>query len=87
MIKKQVTILNESGLHARPGSILVKEASKFESDIQIIKDGKEVNAKSMLTVLSLGVSKGQSLEIQVSGPDEKEAIDALVSLVEKKFGE
>ncbi|WP_339060423.1 HPr family phosphocarrier protein [Tepidibacillus marianensis] len=87
MIERQVTITNELGLHARPVSILIKEATKFKSDVKIVMGDKEVNAKSIMGVLALGAVKGQQLGLKVSGPDEENAINSLVTLFEQNFGE
>lgn len=81
MVKEEVIIQNAIGLHARPASILVKEASKFTSEITVIKDNKEYNAKSILSVLSMGASKGDLITIKAVGLDEVLAINTLTSLV------
>lgn len=86
-MKKSVTLLNESGLHARPVAMFVQEASKYKSNIMIEKDGKQVSAKGILGVLSLGISKGTVINIIAEGEDEAAAVDALVKLVQNKFGE
>ncbi|SEF88065.1 phosphocarrier protein [Caloramator fervidus] len=82
MIERKVIIKNPTGLHARPASLLVKEANKFKSEIMINKGGKDVNAKSILSVLSLGVSNGDEIIIKANGEDEKEAMDAIINLIE-----
>lgn len=82
MIERKVIIKNPTGLHARPASLLVKEANKFQSEIMINKNGKDVNAKSILSVLSLGVSNGDEIIIKANGEDEKEAMDAIINLIE-----
>ncbi|MDO6355479.1 MULTISPECIES: HPr family phosphocarrier protein [unclassified Caloramator] len=82
MIERKVIIKNPTGLHARPASLLVKEANKFKSEIMINKNGKDVNAKSILSVLSLGVSNGDEIIIKANGEDEKEAMDAIINLIE-----
>jgi len=82
-----VIIENETGLHARPASIFVKEASKYKSDIKIIKDDKQYDAKSILSILSMGAIKGTRFTIMANGHDEKEVLDALKLLVDIKFGE
>lgn len=71
MYIEKATLLNETGLHARPASLFVKEASKFESDVKVMLDGKEFNAKSIMGVLSMGATKGDTLEIKAEGKDEK----------------
>ena len=87
MKRKEVEIKNKLGLHARPASLLVKLAGKFESDIQLAKDDTEINAKSILGVMMLAAGPGQSITIAADGKDEDEAIDAIASLVESGFGE
>lgn len=82
MVERKVIIKNPTGLHARPASLLVKEANKFKSEIMINKNGKDVNAKSILSVLSLGVSNGDEIIIKANGEDEKEAMDAIINLLE-----
>lgn len=86
-MKKEVTILNKTGLHARPAALFVHEASKYKCDVKVEKDGRAINAKSIMGVLSLGVGQGTKVNIITDGVDEKEAMDALVKLVESKFGE
>ena len=86
MIKKKVTILNSSGLHARPSAALVKLASKFKSDFYIHMYGYRVNGKSILGVMTLAAEQGAELVFEVDGPDEKEAIKNILELVENKFG-
>lgn len=86
-MEREVTLLNKTGLHARPAALFVQEASKYKSDIRVEKDGKQVNAKSIMGILSLGVSQGTKIKITANGEDEKEAVEGLVKLVESKFGE
>lgn len=87
MIKKKVTIINDAGLHARPAAALVKLASKFKSDFYIHMYGYQVNGKSILGVMTLAAEKGAELEIQLEGPDEKKAADAIIELIDSGFGE
>lgn len=82
MVERKVIIKNPTGLHARPASLLVKEANKFKSEVMINKNGKDVNAKSILSVLSLGVTNGDEIVIKTNGEDEKEAMDAIINLLE-----
>lgn len=86
MIKKNVTIKNTSGLHARPSAALVKLASKFKSDFFIHMYGYRVNGKSILGVMTLAAEQGAELLFEVAGPDEHEAMEAILELVENKFG-
>lgn len=82
-----LTLTNKMGLHARPAALFVQSASKFKSNITAEKDGKKVNAKSILGVLSLGAEKGAKIKISVDGEDKQEAIRGLKELIENKFGE
>jgi len=86
-MKKELIIQNKVGLHARPAALFVQTANKFKSDITVAKDGIKVNAKSILGVLSLGAEKGAHIIIETDGEDEKEAMQALETLIEDKFGE
>ena len=87
MIAKTITITNDTGLHARPASVFVSTASKFKSDLMIQKDAKKINAKSILAVLALGITKGTEITISAEGPDEEEAITALMELAKANFNE
>lgn len=75
MVEKQFTITDEAGMHARPASALVGAVSKFKSDITIEHNGKKVNLKSILGVMSLGVPSGSVVTIAADGEDENEAIE------------
>ncbi|WP_443663650.1 HPr family phosphocarrier protein, partial [Clostridium sp.] len=81
-MEKTVKILNEQGLHARPASIFVKTASKFKSTVSIVHGTGIANAKSIINIMSLGLKKDEEIKIVTEGADEKEAMAALVSLVE-----
>lgn len=87
MIKKKVKIVNEAGLHARPAASLVKLASKFTSEFYIHMYGYKVNGKSILGVMTLAAEQGAELELEIKGPDEEEAAEAIVDLIENGFGE
>lgn len=87
MVSKEVTILNATGLHARPASMFVQTAGKFKSDVNVIKDGNTINAKSIMGIMAAGISQGTVVDIQANGPDEQEAVDVLVQLINDKFGE
>ena len=87
MISKEVTILNATGLHARPASMFVQEAGKYKSEINIIKGEKKINAKSIMGIMAGGISKGTVITIKADGEDEQAAMDALAGLIENKFGE
>lgn len=87
MYAQNVTIINKSGLHARPASMFVQAASKFKSNIMVKKGDKKLSAKSLIGILSLGISANTEIEVTAEGPDEKEAVEALVNLINTKFGE
>ena len=87
MVTQEVTINNEVGLHARPATFFIQKANEFKSGIWVEKDERRVNAKSLLGVLSLGITKGTTITLLVDGSDEKEAIAALSELVSGNFGE
>ncbi len=78
----KVKISNDTGLHARPATLLVKKASSFKSDISIEANGKKVNAKSLIGILSLGATKDTEVTIITSGDDEVEAASELAKLIE-----
>ena len=75
-------VKNETGLHARPASLFVQKAAKYKSTIKVKKDGKEANAKSIISVLSLGASFGSEITIIADGPDAEEAVAGLVELLD-----
>ena len=77
MEKKDFKIVSETGIHARPATMLVQTASKYESEITLEYDGKSVNLKSIMGVMSLGAGKNSEVTITVDGPDESEAITAI----------
>lgn len=85
MKKASVIIENKSGLHARPASMFVAEAQKFESEIQLEKDGNAINAKSIIGILGLGVSLGDEITIIVEGGDEDTALEQLVHFVKEEL--
>ncbi|AKL94838.1 phosphotransferase system, phosphocarrier protein HPr [Clostridium aceticum] len=87
MIIKNITVKNASGIHARPATLIVKEVSKFQSDITFIKGEHEVNAKSIMGLMAMAAKQGEEIEIKVEGPDEKEALTAIINLFESNFSE
>ena len=87
MISELITITNDTGLHARPASVFVSTAAKFKSELMLQKGEKQVNAKSIMGVLSLGITKGTDIMILAQGPDEEEALRALVELARSNFNE
>jgi len=87
MTDMNVTIINKLGLHARAAAKFVTLASSFNSDIQVSRDGRTVNGKSIMGVMMLAAAKGTQLTLHVSGKDEIDALDQLNGLIEDKFGE
>ncbi|WP_172369979.1 phosphocarrier protein HPr [Sporosarcina jiandibaonis] len=77
MAEKSFKVIDETGIHARPASMLVSVANKFQSDINLIHNDKKVNLKSILGVMSLGIGKGEEFKISTEGSDEQDALDAL----------
>ncbi len=87
MVSKKITINNQVGLYARPATFFIQKANEFRSTIHVSRDNGNVNAKSLLGVLSLGITKGTEITISAEGPDEEEAVEALCALVAANFGE
>jgi phosphocarrier protein len=87
MIKRTVTISNKLGLHARASAKLTKVAGGFRSEIHMSRNGRRVNAKSIMGVMMLAAGLGTEVEIETEGADEQPAMDALVALINDKFGE
>ena len=80
-MKKQFIIVDPVGLHARPATLLVNEASKFASETKIIVGEKEANLKSIMGVMSLGIANGVTFEVESVGSDENEAIEAITKVI------
>ena len=87
MAERSVQIVNRQGVHARPAAEIVKAASKFKSDVTIVRDDLEVNGKSIMGVMMLAAEMGATLTLRAKGPDEDQAVDALATLIAGKFGE
>jgi phosphocarrier protein HPr len=87
MVEQSVTITNKLGLHLRAANELVKTVSKFESDVHILRDDIEVDARSMLGLLGLEAAKGVKITIRADGSDEERVLRAVVGLVEARFNE
>ena len=87
MISRGVTIRNSVGLHARPATFFVQKANSFKSSIWVEKEDCRVNAKSLLGVLSLGISQGTNVTLIADGADEAEAIRSLVDLIDKDLSD
>lgn len=84
--ERQVTILNEKGLHVRPATKFAEAAARFRSKIDVLKDGERVNGKSSIDLLTLAAEPGTHLLIRADGEDAQQAVDALGQLVLDKFG-
>jgi phosphocarrier protein len=87
MAVREFTIKNRLGIHARPAAKLAKTANEFESVIRVMKDGLEVNGKSIMGIMMLAAAQGNVIQVEAEGPDEKEAIQALGDLIKNKFDE
>jgi phosphocarrier protein HPr len=87
MVEVEVMITNKLGLHARPAAKLVQAASVFESEIVLIKENLEVNAKSIMGVMMLAAEMGSVILVRADGPDEKDAVKAVAHVFNSKFGE
>ncbi len=87
MISIEVEIINKLGLHARASTKLTQTASKFASEIWITRNGRRVNAKSIMGVMMLAAAKGSVITLEANGADEQAAIDALTALIADYFGE
>lgn len=81
MFTKEVTVTNQVGLYARPATFFIQKANEFKSTILVEKDNRRVNAKSLLGILSLGITKDSVITLTADGPDAEEAINALIELV------
>ena len=87
MIEREVTVNNRAGIHARPAAMIVQTASRYESKIMLGKADEEINAKSIMGIITLGAGYDTVLTLKVEGPDEQEAADALGNLFENRFQE
>ncbi len=87
MTERSVTIVNKLGIHARPAAEIVKLASRFRSDITIVRDDLEVNGKSIMGVIMLAAERGATIVLRAEGEDSDAALDALTALVAERFGE
>ena len=87
MIVKKLKILNKLGLHARAAAKVVSTANEFETDIVLVKDGKNADARSIMKLLMLSASQGSYISIEVDGVDQKDAMKSMVTLFDNKFDE
>ena len=84
MFVKEVAVQNQVGLHARPATFFIQKANEYKSSIWVEKEERRVNAKSLLGVLSMGITKGTRVSIIAEGPDEEEAVKALTDMLVKE---
>ncbi|MDD5240777.1 MAG: HPr family phosphocarrier protein [Sulfuricella sp.] len=87
MLQRDIEIINKLGLHARASAKLTQLAGQFKSEIWIMRNERRVNAKSIMGVMMLAASKGSTIYLETDGADENEAMQALVALIEDRFGE
>lgn len=88
MVEQTVTLVNPTGLHARPASVFVQTANKYrDTMVRVIKGDREADAKSILGILGLGASRGSSVTLRAVGPNEEQAVQALAELITSGFGE
>ena len=85
MVSRSVTVKNNHGLHARPATFFIQKANSYKSSIWVEKEDCRVNAKSLLGVLSLGITEGTTITLIADGADEAEAVEGIVALVESEF--
>jgi phosphocarrier protein HPr len=87
MLQKEVEIINKLGLHARASAKLTQLASSFKSEVMLSRNNRRVNAKSIMGVMMLAAAKGTTISIETDGPDETEAMQAILALINDYFGE
>jgi|YNPMSStandDraft_2_1061718.scaffolds.fasta_scaffold00073_13 phosphotransferase system HPr (HPr) family protein len=87
MVQKDILIKLEDGVHARPAALFVEKANSFKSSIKIVKDNIEVDAKSIMSIMMLGLTFGTKITLKVDGEDESEAIEALYKFIDNNFHE
>jgi len=87
MAKKEFTILNKLGIHARPAAQFVKTANRFQADVFVEKDGEEVDGKSIMGLMMLAAGHGSVITVSSDGPDEEAAMAAIAELISRKFEE
>jgi phosphotransferase system HPr (HPr) family protein len=86
MAQRNVTVASKSGLHARPAAVFVQEAKRFQAAVTVAKDDKTVNAKSILSVLTLGAGQGDQVVLTAEGSDADDAVESLATLLERDLG-
>ncbi|MBI2070211.1 MAG: HPr family phosphocarrier protein [Elusimicrobia bacterium] len=85
MLEKQFTVPNKMGLHARPAALFVQTASRFNSEVRVLKDGIEVNGKSVMGLMMLAAEFGSALMVRIWGADESKAMEAIQKIFDQKF--
>ncbi|KKB38656.1 Catabolite repression HPr-like protein Crh [Bacillus thermotolerans] len=86
MVEKLTEVQLKTGLHARPAALFVQEANRFSSEIFLEKDGKKVNAKSIMGIMSLAINRGSEVTLSAEGSDEEEAVKVLAEFIESEEG-
>ena len=86
-VQRVVTVSNPMGIHMRPADVIARTAAKFQSDIEIEKDGQSIDCKSILSILTLGARQGTQLNIRASGEDAAQAVEVLTELFDRGFDE
>ena len=87
MLRKETTIVNKLGLHARASAKLTQLAAKFQSEVWLTRNGRRINAKSIMGVMMLAAGIGATVEVETEGADEQQAMDEILALIASKFGE
>jgi phosphocarrier protein HPr len=85
MVTKELTVINESGIHARPAALIVETCTKYKSMVWFMKDGMRANAKSIMNIMLLAAEYGAQIQVEADGPDEIEALAAIDELFQSKF--
>ncbi|AHB07574.1 MULTISPECIES: HPr family phosphocarrier protein [Pandoraea] len=87
MLRQETTIVNKLGLHARASAKLTQLAAKFQSEVWLTRNGRRINAKSIMGVMMLAAGIGSTIEVETEGEDEQQAMDEILALIANKFGE
>jgi phosphocarrier protein len=87
MKQQSVVVKNRAGIHARPAALIVQTAGRFQSNIMFLRENEEINAKSIMGIITLGAGYNSEILISAEGPDETEAVEALAGLFERRFEE
>lgn len=87
MVSANVKVVNPMGMHMRPAQLFIKEVTPFGCDVTIVFNGKEINGKSIMNLMAACIKQGTEIEIQCSGPDEQEALDAALRVIASGLGE